>query len=210
MPLNQGLVGVQNNPAGGNNVTARFGAQGDASVSELHGRYYEQALRGNLFSGSIVGQVTTVGLAATYTGLCLSNPIGSAVNLSVLKCGFSFLVVWPAVSHVGLMTGYNSSSNVTHTTPVTPRSRMFVGAAGSGKGLLDSSATLPTAPTVDQIFGSGLTGAATTVPFIAQYIDVEGSLVLPPGAYVAFYTSTVSGAAAGGFSFLWEEVPVNT
>lgn len=201
----EGAVGAQA-LFDGAKTQARFDRLGGVLVSELRGRYAEQAFRGNLYSGSVVGQVTTVGLATTYTGLCLSNPIGSGINLEVLKVGYSFIVAFAAGAHVGLMTGYNSSTNVTHSVAVTPRSRKFVGAAGSGAGLLDSSATLPTAPTVDQIFGSGDTGAITTTPFgPSGYFDLEGSLILPAGAYCAFYTSTASGAAGGAFSFLWAE-----
>jgi hypothetical protein len=177
-------------------------------VSELHGRYYEHTLRGNLYSGSVSGQVTSAALAVAYTGLCLSNPIGSGVNLSVNKCGFAFDVVWAAVAFIGLMTGYNGSTAVIHTTPVSPRNRFFTGVVGSGKGLLDSSATLPTAPTVDQIFAAATTATAAVPPLVQGYYDLEGSLVLPPGAYVAFYTSTASGAAGGALSFQWEENPI--
>lgn len=205
MPLIESSVGVQI-LADGTKTIGRSDRLGGLLVSELRGRYAEQALRGNLYSGSVVGQVTTVGLATTYTGLCLSNPINSSKNLEVLKCGYSFIVAFTAGAHIGLMTGYNNSTNVTHTAAVTPRSRLFTGAAGSGSGLLDSSATLPTAPTVDQIFGSGDTGAITTAPHIGpSIVDLEGSLVLAPGAYVAFYTSTASGTAGGAFSFLWAE-----
>jgi hypothetical protein len=192
----------------GTTPTLRGGNMGDLIVSELHGRYYESTYRRAVMNGAIAGQVTTVGLATTYTGLCLSNPIGSTVNLVLLKCGFAFSVAFAAASAIGIMTGYNSSTNVTHTTPVTPRSQFFgVGAAGTG--LLDSSATLPTAPTLNTILGMGLTGAITTVPqVLTSIVDLEGSIILPPGAYAAFYTSTVSGAAAGHFSFTWEEVPL--
>lgn len=186
----------------------RLGNMGDLLVSELHGQYYETNYRRNLFYAAITGQVTTVGLATTYTGLCLSNPIVSPVNLVLCKVGFAFIVAFAAGSAVGLMTGYNSGTNVTHTTPVTPRSK-FVGLGSAGIGLTDSAATLPTAPFVTTIFGAGLTGAITTTPFgLAGLVDLQGAIILPPGAYVAIYTSTASGAAAGAFSFAWEEVPV--
>jgi hypothetical protein len=158
-----------------------------------------------MYSGSIAGQVTTVGLAATYTGLCLSNPVGSAVNLSVISAGFSFIVAFAAGAHIGLMTGYNATTDVTHTAAVTVRNQLFSGAGGVGK--LDSSATLPTAPTLNLILGSGLTGAITTTPFVPSgLVPIEGAIELIPGAYIAFYTSTVSGAAGGAFSFQWEEI----
>ncbi len=174
-------------------------------VADGHSKYQEATLRRAMYSGSVVGQVTTVGLNTTYTGLCLSNPVGSPVDLVINKVGFSFIVAFAAGSHVGLMTGFNGGTNVTHTTPVTPRCQYFTG-GGGGYGLLDSSATLPTAPTVNMIMGSGLTGAITTVPLTNGNLDVDGSIVLPPGAYCAIYTSTASGAAGGAFSFTWEEV----
>jgi hypothetical protein len=209
--LFQGQVGPQagaQSMAPGSVMSIRLGNLGEQIASELHGRYYEQTYRRNVFNGAVVGQVTTVGLAATYTGLCLSNPIGSQVNLVLLQASYAFIVAFPAGSVIGLMTGYNSGTNVTHTTPVTPRNQFF-GAGGSGVGLLDSSATLPTAPTLNTILGSGFTGAITTTPHVGpSLIDIAGSIILPAGAYCAFYTSTVSGAAGGAFSFIWEEVPV--
>ena len=205
--FNEGLVGVQNNPDS-TRVAARMGKQGDQIASELHGSYYEQTYRGNVYSGSITGQVTTVGLATTYTGLCLSNPISSQVNLSIINVGVGFLVAFSAAATIGLMTGYNITTNVTHTAAVTPRNQKFVGVAGTGTGLLDSSATLPTAPTLNMILGAGLTGAITTQTAVYSSFDISGQLILTPGAYCAIYTSTASGAASGAFSFTWEEVPV--
>jgi hypothetical protein len=209
MALNQIQVGIQNNADTTNAITARAGKQGESMVSELHARYYEQTYRGNMFGGAIAGQVTTVGLATTYTGLLLSNPIGSAVNLVLNKCGYAFTVAFPAGSAVGLFTGFNGSTNVTHTATVQPRNQLFNGAAGGGRGLLDSSATMPTAPTLNTLFGAGLTGAITTTPFgLAGLVELEGSLILTPGAYAGFYTSTISGAAGSFLSFSWEEVPI--
>lgn len=202
----QSQVGPQT-LANGAVVTNRIDRVGALVATDAHGRYREATLQKTMYSGSVVGQTTTVGLATTYTGLCLSNPIGSPVNLSVNKVGYAFLVVWGAVAAVGLMTGYNASTNVTHSTPVTPRNRFFTSASG-GVGLLDSSATLPTAPTVDQIFGAASTGTAAVPPLVQGYYDLEGSLELPPGAYVAFYTSTASGTNSASFSIQWEEIAI--
>ena len=207
--FNEVSVGIQNN-SDGRVVTARGGKQGEQMVSGLHGRYYEQTYRDNVFSGSVVGQVTSAGLSTTYTGLVLANPVGSTVNLSIISAGYSFIVAFAAGAHVGLLAGYNGTTNVTHTAAVTVRSQKFVtSAAGNARGLLDSSATLPTAPIVNLIFGSGLTGAITTVPHLGpSLVNVDGQIVLPPGAYCGFYTSTASGTAGGAFSFVWEENPI--
>lgn len=194
---------------GGTGTAVPFTAEitGAQRVSDAHARYFDTVARRGVYSGAIVGQVTTVGLATTYTGLCLSNPVGSQVNLVINKVGYAFIVAFPAGAVVGLMTGFNGATNVTHTAAVTPRNQFFT-SAGGGVGLLDSSATLPTAPTLNTILASGLTGAITTTPFIpGGLVDLEGAIILPAGGYCAIYTSTISGAAGGAFSFAWEEVP---
>jgi hypothetical protein len=201
----KGKVGKQE-LSKGIEAPVRLNLEGSLVTVDAGAKYQEMVLQKRVFSGAIVGQVTTVGLATTYTGLCLSNPIGSPVDLVLHKVGFSFIVAFAAGAHIGLMTGYDPDTNVTHTTPVTPRSQYFYGNQ-SGVGKLDSAATLPTAPTVNQIWASGLTGAITTTPLTNGYVDLEGSVILQPGAYAAIYTSTASGAAAGAFSFTWEELP---
>jgi len=206
----QGQVGplsVTSSIAAGTQAPMRQGNMGEQIISQLYGRYYESNYRRNVYHAAIAGQVTSVGLTAVHTGLVLSNPVGSPVNLVVLKFGWGFTVVFPAVSALGLGIGYNATTNVTHTAAVTVRSS-FVGLGGTGYGLTDSSSTMPTAPTLHTIVGAGLTGAVTTAPTQTGMIDLEGSIILPPGAYLSTYTSTVSGAAAGHFSFSWQEVPI--
>lgn len=190
-------------------VPARAGGLGENIVQELHGRYYETAYNKALFNAaSQAAATTTVGLATTYTGLCLSNPVGSTVNVVINKVGYSFIVAFPAAAAVGLMCGYNSSTNVTHTTPGTPRSNFFNNVT-SAQALVDTAATLPTAPVVTHLFASGLTGAITTEPQAStDIVDLEGSIILPPGGYAAIYTSTVSGTSGFFGSFQWEEIPV--
>src|SRR5437868_6824766 len=112
--------------AAGRQPTARLGNMGDLIVSELHGRSYEAAYRKAMFNvANQAVTVTTAGLATTYTGLCVSNPINSTVNLALGKVGWSLLVVQAAVASISLACGFNSGTNVTHTTPVTPRSSFF-------------------------------------------------------------------------------------
>lgn len=204
-----GPVSTTSSVSAGTIAPGRQGNMGELIVSEVQPRYYEAAYRRALFNGANqVGTVTTVGLATTYTGLCLSNPVGSTVNLVLTKVGFAFLVAFAAGSAIGLMQGYNSGTNVTHTTPGTPRSAFF-GAGAVGVGLIDVACTFPTAPFVTHIFAAGLTGAITTAPMVPGTLpDLEGGVILPPGAYAAIYTSTVSAAASLFGSMQWLEVPV--
>lgn len=205
--LSEARVGPPSTLTDGVNSALRTGKLGDQIVSELHGRYYEQTYRQNLFhAANQTGVATTVGLATTYTGLCLSNPIGSAKNLVLLKVGASFPVAVAAGLTVGLMVGFNAGTNVTHTTPSTTLRNNFLGGPAP-VGLVDTACTLPTAPTLAKIMGTIGTAAITAIsmePAISE--DFEGSIILPPGGYAAIFTSAASGALGFLGSIKWEEV----
>lgn len=187
---------------------ARGDRQGATSVSQLHGRYYEQTFRKKIFSvATSAGQTSSVGAAATIVGLTVSNPIGSPVNLAMNKFGYGFSVVFAAASVIGLQVGYNASTNVTHTTPAT----ILCNFVGSPKGyaLADTTCTVPTAATLQMILNSAGTAAVSALFLSNQgWVDLEGSFLIPPGGYIATYTSTASGAAGTFASFQFEEVPV--
>jgi hypothetical protein len=160
----------------------------------------------NVFSSVALNQTTTIGLATTYVGLCLSNPNGSSVLLVPNLVGYAFTVAFTAAAVVGLMVG-TSGSAVTHTQSISPRNNYIGGTAGIG--LTDSSATLPVAPTLQMVLADELTGAITTAPASSvALVYLYGSFILPPGSFMAFYTSTASGASGASFSIQWEEVPL--
>ena len=184
----------------------RGGKGGDVIVSQLHGRYYESCYNNNMYvAASQAVATTTVGLATTYTGLSLANPVNSGVNLVILKTSVMQSIIQAVqVEAVALATGYNATTNVTHTTPLATRPLM-VGGTGTAVGLADISATLPTAPFYSHFFTN--TGSATTnSPGIT--VDFEGSIILRPGAYLAFVTPAQASVAGMWFSVSWEEVAI--
>lgn len=201
----QGTVGVQNNPDSSNPVTQRFGKGGDALASELQARYYEQTYRGNVFSvASQAVATTTVGLATTYTGLVIANPVGSGVNLALLKCSFMQSVIQATQPEAfAIATGFNTSTAVTLTTPASVQP-CLIGAGTTALGKAATSATLPTAPLYDTFVGA--TSSATTDAF--GLIDFEGSKILKPGSYACWVTPAQASVAGMWFSFSWIEVPV--
>ena len=199
-----GPVATTTSLAAGTPVITRSGQLGDLIMSELHSPLYEQTYRRNRFSAANqAATVTTIGLATTYTGLAISNPVGSTVNVVIEAVGAAFMVAPAASLAFGIATGYNSSTNVTHTTPVTPKNE-FTGVGASPAALTDVAATLPTAPTVERILAS-VSAAIQTGP---MFFEIKGGIILPPGGYAILYTSAVSGTAGFFGSILWEEVPV--
>jgi hypothetical protein len=208
--LIQGSVGQPSTTSiqPGTTPTLRQGQLADVIVSELHGRYYETSYRRNSFNASTQAAVTTTaGLATTYTGLALTNPTTSTVNLALNKVGWAFLgTTVPATTVIGL--AFNTSTTaVTQTTAITGRNNFLGGAAP--QGLAASSVTFPTAPILSHILGQ-ITYVATPANMLAGSItlqDLEGSIVMPPGSYISLYTSQILTTALFA-SFQWEEIPV--
>ena len=207
----QGQVGALSTttslPAG-QQAVIRQGNMGDAIVSELHGRYYETTYRRALFSAVSTAAGTTVaGNATVVTGtVVVSNPINSPVNLALNKV-MAGLAAAGAAGFVAISTGYNSGTNVTHTTPLTVKNN-YIGAGAAGYALADAAATMPTAPVYAHILGGIGTLAATGFGLQqAFYFDLEGSIILPPGGYALVTTSSIQTTALVA-SIQWEEVPL--
>ena len=196
-------------PDGIPTIVERIGAQGEMLVTNLHGKLYEQADRDMLFGASSQADTTTtIGLATTYTGLCLSNPAGNTKKFALRQVGVSLCVAPAAVSSIGLGGGYAAAGIATHTTPLIPYPTKLSGAAVASTALADGACTLAAGagagllrvimPTI-----GGFTAAALFPHF--GVIDMEGAIVIHPGGFVFIYTLTV---VHGFFGFTWEELPL--
>lgn len=202
MPQNPLGTAYAKNPAG----LAPFmaGKQYDLLTSAFHGAKYHQAYTGNLFIGANPSGVTTsAGLATTCVGLILSNPASNAVNLVLRRLAAAFIVAPSTVTGINLITGYAAGGITAHTTALTPFSSM-IGTGPTPTAKLDSAATLVGTPAYTMPLAE--TPTATTLPFFTA--DLEGGIILPPGAYAAIGT-TIAGPASGFMgAFEWEEVAV--
>jgi hypothetical protein len=207
MPQNPNLTLIGTNPSG-SYVPASYGVQGDLQMSQLHGSKYNRAVSGNLFFGANPSGVTTsVALATTYVGLCLSNPAGNTKNLVLRRVSAIFSVVQAAKTAVGLITGYAAGGITVHTTPLTPKCANLLNAVAA-TGKLDSACTLVGASANAPLWGRWLSSGATATSDPSVDVDVEGGLVIVPGAYVAIGT-LIAGPTSGFLgSMEWEEVDV--
>lgn len=198
--------GVQVNPASPNPITARFGSGGDNLASDLRARYAQSTMDGYRFSiASQAVATTTVGLATTYTGLCIANPVNSGIKMILDKVSMMQSVIQSVQPEAfALALGFHATTNVTLTAAVTPQSNLV------GSGLVSlakaaTSATLPAAP-LYAAFASNTPSATTDGS--GGVIDLDGSVVLLPGAFAAWVTPAQASVAGMWFSFQWEEVPL--
>jgi hypothetical protein len=227
--LSQGTVGPDLLSDG---VTApggfRQGKLGDVIMSELHGRFYEQNYRGNLYSiGCSVTALSanTITLTATSTPILgVWNPAASPVNVVVMQCALqSYPNTLTSPASPGAFVWASSTGNGAISTGSAPFNRKTMLSAGSqAKGFpggvaltgltnnlvifdgADFGAQGPlaygtiTAPTAS---GNSLAG-------IAGVQNFDGGLIVPPGGVLALYntTSTTTFSVAG--RLMWEEVPI--
>jgi len=195
----QGQVGPQL-VTDGTNPTVRLGRSSELVMQQLHGRYFEQVFRGNMFRiANQAAVTTTAALATTWTGLAISNPANSGVNAVVNKFTCAQFAVGAAAC-IGIMTGSGAAAG-----SLVP-ANCFQGGP-TGKVTASAGATIAT-PVLQYVFGQAgslaTTGYGLTPGLV---VDLEGSLIIPPGFYAASYTTIVTTTALI-FGFQWEEVPI--
>jgi hypothetical protein len=193
---------------------------GATVVTELHGKYFEQNYRGNLFAtGNTVAALSanSITLTATTTPIIGAwNPSTSTVNLVIAKAVLQLAAAGNSAVAPGGFVWATSVGNAAISTGNSPLNRKTLVAAGSqAKGFnLGTALTGLTNNLVIQFaaaFGTLLAAqGATATPLAGSvgYEEFDGSLIIPPGGVLALLntvsTTTVSVAA----SLVWEEVPI--
>lgn len=210
---NQGVVGA--NKQGGLSVNTPTDERVDQSAALVtvdgHARYQEALYTGNVYLASNQALKTVTGLATTVTGFCLTNPVGSGKNLVLLDCCLGVGGAPAGAYELGLAWN-QSATAVTHTTPETVRNALLTGLGSgtqttvfsTGVGLVDNSATTPTAGVSVRVLQGGGTSAITMQPVVD---NIDGKIAIGPGSYIHLYFLTTS-VTTSLTSMCWEEVKV--
>ena len=192
-------------------VPQRSGQLGDVILSELQPRYYEQGYRGNVYTIAMQSPTyISAGRNVIYNGLCLSNPITSSVNIVLLKAGYSLVDVPVICTSIGLMVGYSNIMDNVHTNNIQCQPAVFQGLGNFSQQYAEVDTAcqpLNSIPTPVYIFSQMGNGSITNQMIYGNTLaDIGGSIVLAPGAYVAFYSTTTTITNCFMGSFVWEEV----
>lgn len=167
--------------------------------------YYDLAVvKGNVFTAAPQAAVTCgAGLSATVATISLSNNLLSGKNCAILQVSWAFSAAPAAAVVVYLVGGFSSTTNVTHTTPLSVYQGVVGAAVTPGTGCVgraDTAATLPATPVVLGPVANVV--AASSLTPVPAFIDLKGALVVQPGGYVAIQAS----AACSGFAAItWME-----
>lgn len=221
------LTTVQVGPsiaADGTFPNARGGKSGEVVVQELHGRFFEQCYRGNMFSwGKTVTALSanSISLNATTTPIIgVWNPSGSLVNLVVLQVGAQVMPnnLTSGAGPGGLVYAASTGNSAISTGNI-PWNRKSLAQSGSAAKAFDLATALTGITNNLVIFDAadlsnpsalsfttlGST-AISTLLSTGGVQNFDGSLIVPPGGVFALLNTTSSTTFSATAHILWEEV----
>jgi hypothetical protein len=210
--------------ADGASPPARQTRTGELAFSEVHGRFFEQAVRGNVFSagGSLIAlSANTIGLTATATPIIgVWNPASNTKNLAILQASIQVMPnALVSGAGPGAFVWATSTGNGGLTLGAVPFNRSTLQAAGSvARGFVGNVAltgltnNLVIAEAADFPTVSGLTYGtfpATAILPTAQGVQhFDGGLIVPPGGVLALLNTVSSTLWSAAARIMWEEVPL--
>jgi len=234
----QGQVGPPaSKVANATNPAIRQGNQGDMTVSELHGRFYEQNYQGNMYhvglTAASIANATfttadalsgTLATAATSTPIIgLWNPITSPINAVILQAQLSAAISASTVTGPGSLVWvvYTGNGAITVASQQSPvNAKTFTANGSFCKGLngiaLTGLAAIGTYLRASSLQAGPATsysqvGTAVGFPTTAAGPSVEnidGSIIVPPGGILGLFATTTPVAISVASGLTWEEVPV--
>jgi hypothetical protein len=209
--------------------TLRLGKLAELIVGELHGRFYEQTYRGNVFSTgcsvTALSANTITLVAATTPILGVWNPSTSPVNLVLLQCMLSVAAnTLTAPVPPGPFVWASSVGNAVISTGSAPFNRKSLASSGSQAKVFPGGVALTGLTNNLVIFEgadlpnlSGLTNAGTitaqasTSNATAGSVGVQnfdGQLIVPPGGVLALLNTTSTTTYSVTGRLLWEEIAI--
>ncbi len=196
-----------------NNV--RLGKTGELIVGHAHGKYYEPAVRQNMWSLSTAAAGVTIAAANVFSASAgqpivgIFNPVGSGKNCVVQRACILMASgtagaggwVWGFIAPNAGVTAAGGNGAINNSTFVTGGSiaRTFVNSALTGAG----------AGSLFRFLGGPTTGAGAANANLTTQEETSGDIICPPGGVIGLF------AAAAGTSpivmgfMTWEEVPIS-
>jgi hypothetical protein len=223
MPISQLRAAPLPNQSLADNSTpdALAGRAGEALATQLHGKYYTQVYRGNVFIGStaIAGVKLPISTTTTHV-FAVWNPAGSLKNLVPLKLYAGLLndttavaghIVYQYKANVGTVVGA-ASQLTTFTSATIVNANLGAGvqsvakfAALAGAVVIDVAATFLKNAGINQLATS--TTSSTTQMQWTTVEEFEGTLIIPPNT---LFCVSANAALLNSLdlALVWEEVPV--
>ncbi len=201
-----GQVGPQFLADGVGTQPLRQSRTGELNVTEVHGRYYEQCRRGNLFYARA--------LVTAPAGIASSNGIGgpllwngsSSIVAVPIAITFCQSVVSTVAAPIGIFLGAQATAP-TGTTAIDSSGSCLVGGSAPAASVYRIGTVSVVPPNFFPLANVG-TGSLTAGKDAPQWIELGGCFTLPVGTYMCVGSSATLSTLAAQIGLIWEEVPV--
>lgn len=184
----------------------RTGKSGETIMSQLHGRYYENAYRGNVFLAQAIVTAPVIYSTAAGTGGPLLWNGTSTVRAELLAVGWGISTVTTVAAAIGLTGGGGQTSAPTSTTAIDGRACTLMG-GGTSACTPYRVGTVAAAGTFLFPLGELHTGALTVDTSMMHWVDISGLFVLPQYGWISFAASATASTTVGTFGMIWAETP---
>lgn len=204
--------------ADGTTITANAGRANDLLVSELHGKYFQQAYRGNVFYASTATGGVVIPIASTLTPTySIWNPAGSGKLLVPIVTLIGWTATTAALGSFLWTATTNAGSSISSTAPFvafgtgTPlNANLGSGKVSQMKLASGGTTTLVAAAIVYRETGLSITAttAATAAAPGWQWRDEwDGAGIVPPGNAIHLMATTAI-AVTVQITLAYAEVPI--
>jgi len=201
-----GMVGPQT-LSDGVHALPRLLRDGSVGVSEICGRYYEQAKRGQIFMARAIVTAPVIFSTAAGTGGPLLWNGTTDHDAVLLAVGFGTSVVTTVAGALGLTGASGQSSAPGSTTTIDSVACTKIGSGGPAMSTYRVG-TPTNAGTFFMPFSQLHTGALTVDTTGMQWLDLGGMFVVPPGSWASPAGSATLSTLVAQIGLIWAEVPV--
>lgn len=218
VPLEVQVADPSNANNSDNNITPMLGGRaGEAVVAELHGKYYTQASRGNVFIGSSAyGGVVVPIYSTTAPTFGLWNPSGSGKNAVLISLAATMSSIGTeAVTGLGLGYSTGVGSSIATGAPVTAWNtgapvNALLGSGKASKMLFSPAGTntLTAGSTFLMNLGMFIEAATAGNGKWNYKYDFNGTIIVPPSVLIHVVGVPLAPGSTYGLTLLWEEVPI--
>lgn len=184
----------------------RMGRAGDLIISELHGRFFEQSSRGNLYMAQAIVTAPVIYSTAAGTGGPLLWNGSSTVKASILAIGWGVSTVSTVGAAIGLTGNSGQTSAPASTTAIDGVKNCLIG-GGAPACTAYRIGTPTSAGGFLMPFGDLNTGALTTTPGGFHWVEIGGLFTVPQYGWVSVAASATASTTVMTVGLIWEEIP---
>jgi hypothetical protein len=175
--------------------------------SSSKGRYASFVAAGKCFTSYATVTAPVIFTTAAGTGgPLLYNPSTSGKNAYILRVGFSSSVVTTVAGGLGFTGAGGQTAAPSSTTAIDKTGNCLIGSAVTSACTTYRVGTPTNAGTTFTPFAQFHTGALTVDTTGQNWVEVDGSFVVPPGSWFSVAGSATLSTLVVGVSLIWAEL----